>query len=103
MSIFKRKSKKKKTSNGVFERVEVNGQEVTVTAFYLYHDKKAGKNYIEIAAPEIVDALHYSEVEISARLPGKSISVTAAYDSAYQKKDFKVYKFIVEKYNEYYG
>ena len=103
MSIFKRKTKKKKTANGVFERVEVNGQEITVTAFYLYTDKKTGTSYIEIAAPEIVEALHYSEVEINAKLPDKSISVTADYDSAYQKRDFKVYKFTVKKYNEYYG
>ena len=106
MGIFKKK-KKKKTKQGVFESVEVNGQKVTVTAFYLYHDKKSGKSYIEIAAPEIVEALHYSEVDIKVKLPDRTIAVTSTYDSAYQKKsrnaEYKVYKFLITKYNEYYG
>ena len=106
MKLFTKK-KNKKTAQGVFESVAVNGQKVTVTAFYLYHDKKSGKSYIEIAAPEIVEALHFSDVDIKVRLPDKTIAVKADYDSAYQKKsqnkEFKIYKFMITKYNEYYG
>ena len=54
-----------------------------------------------------MEALHYSEVDIKVKLPDKTIAVTSTYDSAYQKKsrnaEYKVYKFLNTKYNEYYG
>ena len=102
MALFGKRKNKKKTVRGVFNKIEVNGQQVTVKSFYMHYDKDTDSTVIELAAPEIVEQLHFDEVDIELFLSDKRIVCRSAFDSAYEKGGFKIYKFIVLDKNEYY-
>lgn len=99
---FKDKKKKKKSSRGQFERIVVNGNTLPILNFYLFTSKENNKKYIELAAMEELPDLHFSEVEMEVVLTTKKLAVKAAFDDAFPKGKFKIYKFEVIEINEYY-
>ena len=99
---FKEKKKKKKASRGQFEKIVVNNNTLPILNFYLFTSRENNKQYIELAAMEELPDLHYSEVEMEVMLTTKKLKIKAAFDNAFPKGKFKVYKFEVITINEYY-
>ncbi len=101
MAIFG-KGKKKNTTRGKFESIEVDGKALPILNFYLYTNKDEGKRYIELSALEEVPELHFSEIEMDVILSEKRLHLRVAFVDAYPKSKFKVYKFEVLSVNEYF-
>lgn len=105
MDFFKKlkeKKKKKKSNRGQFERIVVGEKTLPVLNFYLFTSKEDNKRYIELASIEELPELHFSEVSMDVILTSKKLSVKAAFNNAFPKGRFKIYKFEVIDINEYY-
>lgn len=94
--------KKKKTSRGKFEKLEVGGEMLPVHSFYLYTSKDDGKRYIELTAAQELPQLHFSEVKLDVFMSTKKLSAFASFVDAFAKGSFKIYKFAVLSIEEYY-
>ena len=91
MPFGKKKNTRKNASSGVFEKIEVGGEEVAISNFYMYTDNKTGEKYCELAARDKVVQLHFTEVEMTVFLTTQKLEIKAAFVDAYQHSKFKIY------------
>ena len=96
------KKKKNKASRGQFEKIVVAEKTLPVINFYLFNSKAEQKRYVELAALEELPELHYSEVEMEVFLTTKKLRIKAAFNDAFPKGKFRIYKFEILEINEYY-
>ena len=99
---FKKKKKKKNTSRGQFERIEVGGKTLPVINFYIFSNKDKNKRYMEIASFEEMPELHFSEVTMEVYLTTKKLIAKGAFEEAYKKGKFRIYRFEILEINEFY-
>lgn len=97
-----KKKKKKKSSSGQFEKIVVSGKSLPILNFYLFTAAEDKKQYIELASIDELPELHYSEVEMEVYLTTKKLNIKVAFDDAFPKGRFKIYKFLVLEISEYY-
>ena len=101
-SALKKHKKRRKAAGGAFEQLLVGGEAVDVFNVFIHTDKATHKQYIELAASDAVEQLHYSNVDITLRTREKELRINADFSDAVQKKRFKVYTFEVKSMNEFY-
>lgn len=99
---FKEKKKKNKASRGQFEKIVVAGKTLPVLNFYLFYSKEDNKRLVELAAMEELPELHFTEVDMEVFLTTKKLTIKAAFNDAFPKGKFRVYKFEVLEIHEYY-
>ena len=102
MGLFNKKKKKKNTNCGKFERIESNGKALPILNFYLFTSKDDGLRHIELSALDEIPELHFTEVEMSVILSTKKLEVKAAFEDAFSKGRFKIYKFRIIDIKEFY-
>ena len=100
----KRESKKKKNkaTRGQFEKIVVADRTLPVINFYLFSSKEEQKRYVELAAMEELPELHFSEIDMEVFLTTKKLKIKAAFNDAFPKGKFRIYKFEILEINEYY-
>lgn len=103
MGLFNRKKKKNKNTNrGKFERIESGGKVLPILNFYLFTSKDDGLRHIELSAIDEIPELHFTEVEMSVVLSTKKLQIKAAFEEAFPKGRFKIYKFKIIDIKEFY-
>lgn len=102
LAAMKKHKKRRKAAGGSFEELLVGDTVVDVFNVYIHTDKTDRKQYIELAASDTVEALHYSNVDITLKTKEKALKINADFVDAVQRKRFKVYTFEIKSMSEYY-
>lgn len=96
------KKKKTKASRGQFEKIVVADKTLPVLNFYLFTSKQEQKRFVELAAMEELPELHFSEVDMEVFLTTKKLKIKGAFNDAFPKGKFRIYKFEIIEISEYY-
>jgi len=96
------KKKKNKASRGQFEKIVVSDRTLPVLNFYMFTSKEEQKRFVELAAMEELPELHYSEIDMEVFLTTKKLKIKAAFNDAFPKGKFRIYKFEILEISEYY-
>ena len=97
----KKKGKKKKQPVEQFESLSANGAEVAAINFTL-RKAEDGTPLLEVRTPDVTEALHYDEVEFELKTSLKMIRVKGKFLEAISEKRFKLYRFEILDYSQFF-
>lgn len=97
----KKKGKKKKQPIERFESLSANGAPVEAINFTL-RKAEDGTPLLEVRTPDVAEALHYDEVDFELKTSLKMIRVKGKFLEAISEKRFKLYRFEILDYSQFF-
>ena len=98
---LKKRKKKKKQPVEKFLSLTANGVTVEAINFSLCKNPDNTPR-LEIRTKDVAEALHYEHVDFELKTNLKLIKVGAAFKEAVNEKQFKLYIFNVESYEQFF-
>lgn len=98
---LKERKKKKKQPVEKFLSLTANGVTVEAINFALCKNPDNTPR-LEIRTKDVAEALHYEHVDFELKTNLKLIKVGAAFKEAVSEKQFKLYVFNVESYEQFF-
>ena len=97
----KKKDKKKKQKPEKFESLSANGEKVEAINFSICKNPD-GTPRLEVRTKDVCEALHYSHVDFDLKTNLKQVKVGGVFKEAIDQKQFKLYIFEIDNYEQYY-
>ena len=98
---WKKKKKKKKQPVEKFLSLTANGTPVEAINFALCKNPDNTPR-LEIRTKDVAEALHYEHVDFELKTNLKLVKVGAKFREAMNEKQFKLYVFDVESYEQFF-
>ena len=98
---LKDRKKKKKQPVEKFLSLKANGVPVEAINFSLCRNPDNTPR-LEVRTKDVAEALHYSHVDFELRTNLKLVKVGGAFKEARNEKQFKLYIFDVESYEQFF-